>query len=360
MSVERIGSHWIHPERVTYGSPTFSTELLYSEDATPGFDFAGLLNRVYKADEKDVDVYLRYDFKPGQTLPAPSDTNGLARYLYNGQKVISHPLIRKRVKWVGGGNETNVPWESAGSGEHLTPTHVARVIYGYGTPENDTGNLYQFLKTVNPDIQIFLPAVGPFNPYLGGNMWYTPPRDRTELAPWELYQYELAHHAYWDNNGNPNPHVPFEEVKFTMHTYSRVGSDGTANGGIFEPWSNHTGPFGAYWGTQWLDDAFYAIGEANKGLVGVPAAPPFVVTEWNTFLDGVAPIQNYPKGLLPQVVRYINFKPNCIGIASFVDQNYGGGWRDTSMTGYLETHAPRLYDWDQDHNNLLRNGLGNG
>jgi hypothetical protein len=148
--------------------------------------------------------------------------------------------------------------------------------------------------------------------------------------------------------------VPFEEVMFALHTYSRVGTDGTANGGAFEPWRDVRGPFGAQWGTKCLDDMLYAIAMANGG-----AAPPIVISEWNSLTDG-APITNYPKGLLQQVVRYVNFKPNVMGFASFVDKNYGGGWGQTAMTGYLDQYAPRLKDWDADHDSLLRNGLGNG
>ena len=36
MTLDRLGSHWLHPDRFLYGRPSFSVELLYARDPQPG------------------------------------------------------------------------------------------------------------------------------------------------------------------------------------------------------------------------------------------------------------------------------------------------------------------------------------
>lgn len=346
--LERVGSHWIHPDRELHSSPSCSIELVYQNDPPAGFAIADARERVTMARAKgDIAVFLRVDYQQGQTLPPTNDEEALLRYIDFSKEIAADTILGQSAGIISG-NETNLSNEWRVSGIPLTPRWVARVVFGSGTAKTRTDNVYSSVRDVNPNILVFSPAVGPFSPESTGELSYTPPDGRDQLTPWETYQYELAYRSY-RNNG----HTPTNDVFLAMHTYSRVGVDGTENGGAFEPQSDiRENTFGSHWGTQSLDDMLYAIKKANRNRN--PAG--IVISEWNSLTDA-APIQNYPKGLEQQTVSYINgLGVRVLGFACFVDQDYGGMWVETAMTGYLGTNAPRLFEWDQDHDFILRTG----
>jgi hypothetical protein len=292
--------------------------------------------------DKGCDVWLRIDYEPGQTLP-PTGRDGALREFcqWAGQSVAADSVLG-RSRGIICGNETNLSAEWRVSQIPLTAEWVARCVYGFGTGTGDTGNLFQAIKTANPAIRVMAPAVGPFNPESTGSVLYPPPDGRAMLSPWERYQHELALKCYQNNF-----HAPAAEVQFAMHTYSRVGKHGTDFGGAQEPrQDNREGQFDAQFGTRCLSDMLHAIKQANGNV-----APTIVISEWNPGTDA-APIDCYPDGLLQEVVRYVNTVPNVLALCSFVDQDLGG-WRDFSMTTAGES---RLQDWDQDYDELLRNG----
>ncbi len=64
------------------------------------------------------------------------------------------------------------------------------------------------------------------------------------------------------------------------------------------------------------------------------------------------PEQDYASGWWQQLVSYVNKLPNVMGLAAFVDQDYGAGWANTAMTSGLG----RCPQWNTDHDALLRDG----
>lgn len=340
-SLAKIGSHFLHPDRILYGRGIADVELVYAVAPAPGFDFNAAQSRAQMAFNRGAEVYLRVDYQPGQTLPA--DEGSLQTYLNFIAQIASDGTLG-RIRGLIAGNETNTPNEWRVTGQPLTAEWVARVVYGYGRDPADTSNVYQYAKTFSPAIRVFAPPVGPWNPALAGSMWYQPPRGRSNLSPWELYSYELVWKSY-----NNNWHAPYDEVSFAVHTYSRVGVDGTANGGALEPWSDVTGPYGAYWGTQWLDDFKYLSAQANGG-----SPVPMVISEWNSGTDA-PPDNSYPAGLLQNVIQYVNFTPNVFALCQFVDQDYGGNWTAYSLTA--EPWNPHIAAWNSDYDSVLRNGF---
>jgi hypothetical protein len=341
-----VGSHFLHPDRNLHGRPSCTVELLYFRAPNPGFELAAAQQRVAAARAKgDVDVWLRVDYQPGQTLPPTGNEAEVLAFVLFLQAVAADGVLGQ-ARGIIVGNEPNLRDEFRVSQVPLTPTWVARVVYGFGRPFADTSNAYQFITTAKPSMLVLAPAVGPWNPngagLQAGERAYPPPDGRTRLSPWERWQFELAQRAY-DNGG----HTPLERVAFAVHTYSRVGTDGTANGGAREPRQDvREGTFGAQFGTRWIEDCLTALARA-----GAPAGVPIVVSEWNCLTDG-RPRDCYPAGLEQEVVRYLNTKPNVLGFACFVDQDHGGGWDFTSMT----IAGERLHRWDQDHDALLRDG----
>lgn len=340
--LEKVGSHWMHPDRILHGRRSASIELLYFRNPSPGFDLDAARNRVQMARDKGCDVWLRIDYEPGQTLPPTGHEGALFNFrMWAAQAVASDPILG-RSRGIICGNEPNLSAEWRLTQNPLTAEWVARCVYGFGTDLADTGNLYQEIKTVNPAMLVLAPGVGPFNPESSGNLPYLPPDGRSLLSPWELYQHELAWKSYHNNF-----HAPPDQVLFAVHTYSRVGPDGTHNGGAQEPRQDmREGMFGAQFGTRNLDDMLYAIRRANNDT-----PPTIVISEWNAGTDA-APISCYPDGLMQEVVRYVHTKPNVLALCSFVDQDLGG-WAEFAMTTPGEA---RLFDWDQDYDDLLRNG----
>lgn len=344
MSLDRLGSHWLHPDRTLYGRPSFSVELLYARSDVPGFTWDDVGERVAMCRDKGVAVALRVDWRQRHVLPSLDDHEGVFDYVSACQQAVAqyHP------DWLICGNETNLLSEC--NNEVVPAWWVARVVYGYGRPYDQTDNCFQFARTADERVEVLAPPVAPYSPDTSGIAEIAPPDGREMMAPWESYQYELARCCY-DNAG----HVPgIGEVKFAMHTYGRTGADGLDNGASEEPWTDvREGTYGAQFGSRWLQDALYLT---SQGLLHSPYAVDYapggvLISESNTFTDAL-PCESYPAGWWQSLARYVNGFPNILGLACFVDQDYGGGWADCAMS----TRKNCLADWDDDHNFLLEYG----
>lgn len=354
----RVGSHWMHQDRVLYGNPSCDIELIYVKNSPPGFDAESVRNRVKTIFKKgDVDIWLRLDWQPGQTLPPAGDTKALVEYTQMAANIAKDDIL-STVAGIICGNEPNHKTEWRVSEIPLTPRWVAKCVY------EDT---FQAVKKQSSDMLVIAPAVSVFTSDLTGSKLYLPPDDRVLLSPWERYMYEMAYFCY-------DKGLPAAEVIFAMHTYSRVGPDGNLNGASKEPASGvREEAYGAYFGTQSLDDLLYAAAQSNGGFL-----PPIIVSEWNCFADA-APNISYPKGLLKEVVKYILSKPNVLGFANFVDEDRSGVWNNTAMSYskktkqskivegddgeeevwyYEDRVQAKLDDWNRDFDDLLRIGLG--
>jgi hypothetical protein len=273
------------------------------------------------------------------------DENGVSDYVQAVQEAVAdyHP------RWLIAGNETNLHSET--DDEEMQAWWVARVVFGHGTDPNDTGNVFQFARTADPDVMVLAPAVGPYSPDTAGDTnGCEIPDGRGILAPWESYMYDLARSSY-----NNEWHVPeIGDVKFAIHTYGRTGGDGRANGGPEEPWNDvREGTYGAQFGSRWLQDAlFYCRQGLLNSAYGVDYYPGgILISEANTLTDAM-PCDSYPNGWWQNLIRYVNQFPNVMGLAAFVDQDLGGMWSDTAMSIPKE----QLRVWNQDHDYALQQG----
>ncbi len=351
--LKTIGSHLIHPDRNRHDHPTFSVELIYANDPLEGFDREAVRRRVRWCNDHDVAVALRADFAHQQSLPPQGRDDLVQDYAGWCQSLAADPDFG-RCEWLVCGNEPNLAAENQHTGgDPMAAWWAARVVYGHGRPTDETNNVYQFVRTANSQMQVLLPAVAPFSGDKGGtaSMPTFPPGSggRTAWAPWEQYQFELFLAAY-DNAF----HADIGEVKSALHTYGAVGTDGTANGGKDEPHRDvREGSFNAQFGTRWLGDALHLFRQAQRRVFGSMWDPWVLVTECNTLRGPQAsPRFNYPDGWWIEAARYVDSLPNVMGLAAFVDQNYGGDWTDTCLTAGVG----RLGLWDADHDRLLRDG----
>lgn len=341
----KVGALWPHPDRDYHGreSEAAGCELIYHRDSPSGFDLATTVERVQAGLDRGLEMHLRLDEEAGQTVPAVNDWDRRWEFILWAQGLAAHPVLG-RCRTFGIGNEFNHPNEYRLSTVPLTAPWVTGIVYGYGRPGHETDNIYQFCKTVNPDLRICLGAIAPYQANEQGlqGWFYTPPDGRSNLSPWERHQYEYAYCSY-----NNNWHAPYEEISFWMHHYSRIGLDGLSNGSANEPSMDvREEIYSAQFGTKVLDDLLAAIHNAN-GF----APPPVVITEWNSLTDGW-PADNYVDGLMQNVIQYVNFKPNVIAWIQFVDQDLGGEWTRTSIS----TRQGRLSIWDDDYNQVMQNG----
>jgi hypothetical protein len=348
-----VGSHWIHPDRTLYRQPTFSVELIYRLRPPDGFDWDASRARIAEILKRGVKVALRADDAHQQALP-PQHHEARARDYAKWCQELAADEVFGQCEWLICGNEPNLANENVETDRQpMQAWWPARVVFGHGRPSSETDNVYQFVRTVNSRMQVLLPAVGPYSDVIRG-LRDMPARfppgspPRTEWSGWESYQYELFLAAY-DNNF----HADLGEVKSAVHTYGYVGSQGDANGGKDEPHADVREPtYGAQFGTRWLGDALYLFRQAQRRVYGSTWDPWVLVSESNTFRDEVNPEDNYPAGWWIEVARYVDSLPNIMGLAAFVDQDYGGNWGRCCLT----TGSERLKAWDRDHDRLLCDG----
>src|SRR5207249_538090 len=144
-----LGSHFLHPDRFLYGRLTFSVELVYRRNALGGFDLNAARDRVRQARAKGAKVALRADDAPGQSLPIDGDEDGARAYAQWCQMLATDHILRD-CDWLICGNEPNLATENREAGNRpCTASWPARVVFGHGLPTQDTGNVYQFVRTVH-------------------------------------------------------------------------------------------------------------------------------------------------------------------------------------------------------------------
>ena len=354
MALEAIGSHWLHPDRELHGRRSCALELVYLRGAEGGdFDPEGLSERVAVARSKGVDVWVRVDLQSQAVLPAVGNEAGVLEYIQAVQQIVAENDIRGIIC----GNEVNLHSETGGV--DLPAAWVARVVYGHGLDPSRNDCAYSFAKAARPSIQVLAPPLAPWAaaPYAasGDRTGLTPPDGRVAVGDWEAYQYELARRCY-DNAG----HVPDPlDVQFAVHTYGRVGADGSDNGGAREPWTDvriqDEGWFGAQAGSRWLQDAIYYIRQGRLNSPdGTDESPSILISEANTLTEGHQPQNNYPAGWWKELARYADTFPNVMGLCAFVDQGLSDEWMRTSMS----VPEGNLVAWNADHDDLLKNGWG--
>jgi len=341
-----LGSHFLHPDRFLYGRLSFSVELVYRRNPTGGFDLNAARDRVRLARGKGAKVALRVDDAPGQSLPVNGDEAGAHAYAQWCQMLATDHIMRD-CDWLICGNEPNLVAENREAGSPCPPSWAARVVYGHGKPPEDTSNVYQFVRTVHPTMQVLLPAVAPYSPEASGARAMPNPflDGRPQWAPWESYQFDLMQCAY-DNAW----HADLGEVKTAVHTYA---AQGVAAIGPGEPAADQREPtFRAQFGSRWMGDCLWLLRQAQKAVYNSEWNVWVLCSEANIYRPPQTPEQDYASGWWQQLVSYVNGLPNVMGLAAFVDQDYGAGWANTAMTSGLG----RCPQWNTDHDALLRNG----
>jgi hypothetical protein len=196
---------------------------------------------------------------------------------------------------------------------------------------------------------------------------YPKPSGARDTMAWHRYLSTLYWYAFNASR------LRREEVKGALHTYSNVlMCRGRGHDPALEPTFAKELRLRNFKDCQCgirVYDEFRQQMEAQAGGAGVP----HYVTEWNSFVgsttraldDPAWPCNNYPEGLLPNVVDNMARQDNLLGFAVFVDRDPVGGnpiWRACAAKGHLapvemsDEQRARLEAWDRDMDHVFRAG----
>lgn len=116
----------------------------------------------------------------GQTLPGTDDEGGRAEFVQWCQQVAADVEF-KRAKGFIIGNEFNIGAER--QFQDISIGWVARVIYGHEAAPGDTGNVFQFIRTVNSTARVIVGGIAPQSDERSGNPAYVNTRGQTYAPP---------------------------------------------------------------------------------------------------------------------------------------------------------------------------------
>jgi hypothetical protein len=366
--MESFGAMWLDASREWQGRNALSVELLYTVDGEPGI--AQLANRIGELHARGVRVLLRVDLEPGQTIPVEGDFVGKYEFAHFFERLAQDPVICQ----VGGiivGNEPNLKAENVAGGDGgISAAWYMTVHSGVYAAADDDADVYTQLRTNGYTGDVLVAAPAPWSDDTDGTLEsYPTPPGATGTMPWLRYAATLYWLAY--NAGR----MAYNDVKGSVHTYSNVlacqqlgldpALEPTYVGALRNPDWNM-----CQYGIRVYDEF---LEQMNVQAGGAGDVVPHYVTEWNSLVgrvdddlaDPAWPCNNYPVGLLENVVHYLKHKPNLMGFAMFVDRDESGEspfWLASSARGYLtpadldEGQQARLRNWDSEFDRILQRG----
>lgn len=364
--METFGAMWLDTARTLTGRRALSVELLYAEDGDAGI--ADVADRVRQLLDLQVRVLLRVDVGRGQTVPVEGDYEGKWSYAHLFEELAQHPDIG-RVQGFIVGNEPNLSDENRQNGPGGIPADWYMLVHSgaFADPADDA-DVYTQLRLAGYEGDVLIAAPAPWSDNTDGTLdWYPTPPGATGTMAWLRYCGSLYALAFTASR------MPFQDVKGTLHTYSNVlacrdlGLDPAAEPVYVDALRNPD------WNDCQYGTRVYEEFRQQMDVHAGGAVVPHYVTEWNSLVGRVTddladpawPCNNYPSGLLTNVVRYLNVQPNLLGFAVFVDQDDGGNcpfWLASAARGYLNAaeldpdQQARLQHWDGEMDELLRVG----
>jgi hypothetical protein len=285
-------------------------------------------------------VIVRVDYAEGQNLP-PSESS-LSSYVSTLTTICQNADFRNHAWGYIIGNEPNASFENSGL-TPMTPSWYARVFCGFGTSSNRTDNALQTIRGHQPSARVLIGAVGPWNTDANGSPAFTLD------CPWLNYFNEMCQHI-----GEAMVFRGLGAVDgCAIHTYGRVGTSGTLNGGKNEP-HNHVqapppSPPSAWFGFTTYKNRLDVIDSHDLGGI---AGSPIWITETNTRTDAPSK-DSYPSGWYIEALKQI-YDSNAsweriMSVCWFVDRDYGDHWPDEALTDPIE----KCEDADDDFNQAL-------
>ena len=366
--METFGAMWLDTARELKGRNALSVELLYACDGEPGI--AQVASRIGELHARGVRVLLRVDLEPGQTVPVEGDFEGKYEFAHFFEKLAQDPIIGQ-TSGIIVGNEPNLKAENVRGGDGgISADWYMKVQSGVHAAPDDDADVYTQLRTNGYLGDVLIAAPAPWSDDTDGTLEYYPtPPGATDTMPWLRYAATLYWLAYNASR------LLYNDVKGAVHTYSNVlacqqlGLDPALEPTYVEALRNPDWNMCQY-GIRVYDEF---LQQMNYQAGGEGEFVPHYVTEWNSLVgrvddsldDPAWPCNNYPAGLLANVVDYLKHHSNLMGFAIFVDRDESGEcpfWLASAAMGYLATadldaqQQARLRDWDTEFNHILQRG----
>ncbi len=332
-----------NPQRDWHDRSGWDVELTYATQTQEDYwNLDDLAARVQQADRAGLNVLVRVDDDPQQSVPPVDDFVALDRYL----QFLRRLARDDRFKSVQGfiiGSGYNTQGSNALAKDHaVTPEWYARVFSGYGADVAHADNVVQVIRSENSTVQILVGPVRPWNSDQNGTQKY-----RVDVA-WLNYFNTLV--AALTEAAQSKAAIGLPNIAPSGFAVQAPGRPEAASLPADEPrldltraeWPGAQAGFRVY--RDWLD-----IINAHAATRGLPV----YITSSNTFTPdtNVPPAQNYPIGWLTTALDVINHEPQIKSLCWFIDDfSNDQQWDLFSLT----KHPGRLIDAAEEFDRLLQ------
>src|SRR5690242_3760060 len=142
--MEHFGAMWLDASRELRGRNALSVELLYAADGEAGI--AHVAERIGELHALGVQVLLRVDHEPGQTVPVEGDFVGKYDFAHFFEKLAGDPVV-SQVAGMIVGNEPNLKAENARGGHGgISAAWYMKVHSGANAASDDDADVYTQLR----------------------------------------------------------------------------------------------------------------------------------------------------------------------------------------------------------------------
>ncbi|CAG0927720.1 hypothetical protein TFLX_00577 [Thermoflexales bacterium] len=332
-----------HPQRDWHGRSGWAVELTYATQAGEDYwNLDDLAARVQQADRAGLNVLVRVDYDPQQSLPPLDDFVALDRYLQFLRRLARDDRFKPVQGFIIGSGYNTQGGNALTHDRAVTPEWYARVFSGYGAEASHADNVVQVIRAENSTVQILVGPVRPWNTDQNGSQKY-----RVDAAWLNYFNTLVAALAEAAQNkaaiGLPN----IAPSGFAVQAPGRpeavsIPADEPRLDLVRAEWQGAQAGFRVY--RDWLD--IVNAHEATRGL-------PVYITSSNTFTPdtNVPPAQNYPVGWLTTALDVINHEPQIKSLCWFIDDfSHDQQWDFFSLT----KHPGRLIDAAEEFDQLLQ------
>ena len=334
-----------NPQRDWHRRSGWDVELTYATQTQEDYwNLDDLAARLQQANRVGLNVLVRVDYDPQQSLPPVDDFVALNKYLQFLRRLARDDRFKSVQGFIIGSGYNTQGSNALAHDRAVTPEWYARVFSGYGAEASHADNVVQVIRAENSTVQILVGPVRPWNTDQDGAHVY-----RVDVA-WLNYFNTLV--AALTEAAQRKAAIGLPNIAPSGFAVQAPGHPEAVSVPSNEPrldlarteWQGAQAGFRVY--RDWLDiiNAY----EATRGL-------PVYITSSNTFTPdtNVPPAQNYPKGWLTAALDVINREPQIKAMCWFIDYfPHDSQWDLFSLT----LHPGRLIDAADEFDQMLQSG----
>ena len=339
----KLGVVFPSPSREWHGRRGWGVDLTYATLANePPWGIDHLATRVAQQQVKGVQMLVRVDYAPGQSIPPRDDHVALEQYLAYSARLARDERLQGVYGYIIGSG-----YNAFGSNQHdleraVTPAWYARVFNGYGEGTTQRDNVVQVMRGGNPRARIL---VGPVQPW---NLDQSGPQHYKLNMPWLTYFNTLIFYIEQSEQAKGSADI------------SLAGPDGFAVQAPGNPAAPELGHQSAArepnldLGRASWQGAQVGFGVYRDWLAVINSYPstqnlPVFISATNTFVPGdeITPAQNYPSGWLTTALDTVNQTPQIKSLIWFMDDlGHDTQWEAFSLTQQVGRLADAADEFD--------------